>query len=70
MFDESVTNVNSIKASSTSGLVSKTQYDSGEQILEKRLKILIKRYLILVDWSKKLFKKHRSQRLKTKTRHY
>lgn len=32
MFDESVTNVNSIKASSTSGLVSKTQYDSETKI--------------------------------------
>ena len=44
-----VIKVNAIdtKVQSTSGLVSKIQYDSDKQSLEKRLKISIKAYLIL-----------------------
>ena len=60
MYDELVTKVNAnllklstiyTKTPSTSGLVSRTQYDSEKQNFEvlKRLKILIRRYQILVD---------------------
>ena len=36
------------KIPSTSRLVSKTKYDSNKESLQQRLKILLKRYLILV----------------------
>ena len=36
------------KIPSTSRLVSKTKYDSNKESLQQRLRILLKRYLILV----------------------
>ena len=43
------TKVTAIKVSSLSRLVSKTQYNSDKQNLAKRLKMLIRKNLILVD---------------------
>ena len=40
---------NKVKVGNTSGLASKTQYDTDKQNLEKRLNALIRRYLILLD---------------------
>ena len=50
-FDKLVTKVNDIdnKTLITSGLVSKTQYNSEKQNLEKKLSKFIKRYPIRVD---------------------
>ena len=51
-FDKLVTKVNDIakKTLITSGLISKTQYNSDKQNLEKKMNKLIKRYPITVDW--------------------
>ena len=49
MYDKLVTKVNSIEASSTSGLVSKTQYDSDKEGLEIKIEDVIRKYLTLAD---------------------
>ena len=52
MYDELVTKVNAIdtKIPSTNGLVTKKQYDSDKQGLEKKIKMLT----ILMDWSRRV----------------
>ena len=48
-------NGNDTKVPSINGLVSKSQYNSDKtKFWKKRLNMLIKRYLILMDWLKKL----------------
>ena len=49
MYDKLVTKVNSIEASSKSGLVSKTQYDSDKEGLEIKIEDVIRKYLTLAD---------------------
>lgn len=56
----------SIKTSSTGELVSKIQYNSDKQNPEKKLKMLIGRYLILVGCLKRLITTQKLQKLKTK----
>ena len=53
VFNQLVTNFNTIdtKMPSTSGLITKTQIN---MILKRRLRILAKKYLILVGWSRRL----------------
>ena len=53
VFNQLVTNFNTIdtKMPSTSGLITKTQIN---MILKRRLRILAKRYLILVGWPRRL----------------
>ena len=54
MYDKLVAKVNGIgtKIPNTSELVTKTQYDSDKESLEKKIKDVGKSYLILGDWSK------------------
>ena len=51
MYDMLVTKVSaiSVKVSSISELISKTKYDSDKNNLNKKLKVLIRRYLIIVN---------------------
>ena len=72
MYDKLGTKVNAIvnKVQSTSGLASKTYYGSDKQNFEKKIENLIRRYLILGGWSKKLLITQNVQRLKTSNLQY
>ena len=69
VYDKLVTKVNGIdtKIPTTSGLVNKTQHVLNKQDLEKKkLKMLTKRYVALVGWSRRLITTQKLHRLKTR----
>ena len=51
---------------STSGIVTKTQYDSDKQGLERKIEDILSAYLILLIWKPRLPSIQKPHRLKTK----
>ena len=64
-YDELVTNVNAIKVSCTSGLL-KHSMTLTTRILKNRLKMIKRRYLILVDWLRRPIWAQKLEKLKIK----
>ena len=68
VYDKVVIKVNATdnKIANSSGLVTKTQMVNANTVLVRRLKMLMKRYLILMRWSKRLITTQKLQKLKTR----
>lgn len=68
MYDQLVIKINDIdtKIPSTTRLVTKKQYDSGKQSIQKKLRMLTERYPVLLGWLRRLTATQKSQRLKTR----